>query len=123
MAKEVEQVTLSPEEQLLNDHVENLLKVVDPGHGVPLQQELSLRLEKTVNEFHDEIAEMIEELKTNSEERRKKLKELWEHRNDEKPAVQETVIEEEDPGEISAWEKRLEIKEKSKKYLINKTIR
>ncbi len=114
MAKEIEQDVLSPEEQLLKDQIDNLLEKVDPGHGEPLQVELAGRLDKTVSEFHDEVATMIESLKAGSDERRSKLKNLWEHRNDEEPIEEKTdavgKAPEEVPEEMSPWEKRLESK-------------
>nr|MBC8322058.1 hypothetical protein [Candidatus Neomarinimicrobiota bacterium] len=71
-------------------------------------------LEKTVNDFHADASEMIDNLKAKSEERRGELKNLWEHRNEE--SVQEKQPEasiekdDEEPAETSAWEKRLESK-------------
>ncbi len=118
-----EQEVLSPEEQLLKEQIEGLLEKVDPGHGEPLQVELAGRLDKTVNEFHDEVATIIEGLKASSDERRGKLKNMWEHRNDEIPVVKimDTVeevqeeVQEEFQEEISSWEKRLESKKAAEK--------
>lgn len=105
---------LTPEEQFVKEKVDTLLEKVDEGHGEPMQQELADRLEKTVNDFHTDASEMIDNLKTKSEERRGELKNLWEHRN--KETVQEKqpdVSNENDidkPVEMSQWEKRLESK-------------
>ncbi|MFQ6678447.1 MAG: hypothetical protein ACE5D0_09015 [Fidelibacterota bacterium] len=114
MAQDIEQEVISPEEKLLNEQIDNLLKNVDPGHGEPLQVELAGRFEKTVNDFHDEVASIIENIRNNSEEQRNKLKEMWDHRNEEKP---QRIAEptEEPTGEVSSWEKRLENKKTASK--------
>jgi len=125
MAEAPEQIKeLSPEEQFVKEKVDSLLEKVGEGHGEPMQQELADRLEKTVNDFHADASEMIDNLKSKSEERRGELKNLWEHRNEE--SVQEKQLEETNENEVeestesSAWEKRLEaksetVKEKPKK--------
>ncbi|HJL63224.1 MAG TPA: hypothetical protein QF484_05580 [Candidatus Marinimicrobia bacterium] len=111
--KQIEELT--PEEQFVKEKVDALLEKVGEGHGEPMQQELADRLEKTVNGFHADASEMIDNLKAKSEERRGELKNLWEHRNEdsvqEKQPKTETVDESvEEPAETSAWEKRLESK-------------
>ncbi len=125
MAKEIEQDVLSPEEQLLKEQIDGLLEKVDPGHGEPMQVELAGRLDKTVNEFHDEVATMIEGLKASSDERRSKLKDMWAHRNDEQPSKEKTDTPEEIPEEVSeemsSWEKRLESKKAANKGSKSKT--
>ena len=114
MAEEIEQVEeLSPEEQFVKDKVDALLEKVGEGHGEPMQQELSDRLEKTVNEFHEDTAAMIADLKTKSEERRGELKKLWAHRDDEQSAKPTSDAGEEAPADSSDLEKRLESKEDS----------
>ncbi|MCH7763190.1 MAG: hypothetical protein IIB95_05550 [Candidatus Marinimicrobia bacterium] len=117
MANKIKQEpdVLSPEEQLLKEQIEGLLEKVDPGHGEPLQVELAGRLDKTVTEFHEEVAAMIEDLKTGSDERRSKLKELWEHRNDEQPLEEKTEPMEEASAELTSWEERLESKKAAEK--------
>lgn len=117
-----EQDVLSPEEQLLKEQIDGLLEKVDPGHGEPMQVELAGRLDKTVNEFHDEVATMMEDLKTGSDERRGKLKELWEHRNDEQPIEEKTEAKEEAPAELTSWEERLESKKTAEKESKPKAI-
>ena len=93
--KQIEELT--PEEQFVKEKVDALLEKVGEGHGEPMQQELADRLEKTVNGFHADASEMIDNLKAKSEERRGELKNLWEHRNEdsvqEKQPETETVDE------------------------------
>ena len=113
MAEEREQEKeLTAEEQFVKEKVDALLEKVGEGHGEPMQQELAERLEKTVNEFQNESAKILADLKANSEDRRDELKKLWEHRNEEQLA-ESAGPEESQDLESSSWEKRLETKEKS----------
>ena len=113
MAEEREQEKeLTAEEQFVKEKVDALLEKVGEGHGEPMQKELAERLEKTLNEFHNESAEILADLKANSEDRRDELKKLWEHRNKEQLA-ESAGPEESQDLESSSWEKRLETKEKS----------
>ena len=113
MAEEREQEKeLTAEEQFVKEKVDALLEKVGEGHGEPMQKELAERLDKTVNEFHNESAEILADLKAKSEDRRDELKRLWEHRNEEQHAESADPEESQDL-ESSAWEKRLETKEES----------
>jgi len=107
--KQIEELT--PEEQFVKDKVDALLEKVTEGLGEPMQQELADRLENTVNDFHTDAADMIENLKTKSEERRGELKKIWEHRSDEQTAKPVSDSSEETPVDSSDWEKRIESKE------------
>lgn len=112
---------VKPTEQPAPEHVDrqkeylvekfgNLIKQIGDGYGKPLQEELINRLEKTISDFHEEVEEVIETLKNNSEERQRKLKELWEKGTiEEEP---ETDVESSDvpEPELSEWEKRIERK-------------
>ena len=113
MAEEIEQEKeLTAEEQFVKEKVDALIEKVGEGHGEPMQQELAERLEKTVNEFQNESAKILANLKAKSVDQRDELKKLWEHRNEEQPA-ESTGSEESEVRESSAWEKRLETKEVS----------
>ena len=113
MAEEREQEKeLTAEEQFVKEKVDALLEKVGEGHGEPMQKELAERLEKTLNEFHNESAEILADLKAKSEDQRDELKKLWEHRNEKQPAESASPEESQDL-ESSAWEKRLETKEES----------
>ena len=113
MAEEREQEKeLTAEEQFVKEKVDALLEKVGEGHGEPMQKELAERLEKTVNEFQNESAEILADLKANSEDRRDELKKLWEHRNKEQLA-ESAGPEESQDLESSSWEKRLETEEES----------
>ena len=73
MADVPEQIEeLTPEEKFVKEKVDGLFEKVGEGHGEPMQQELADRLEKTVTEFHADAADMIESLKSKSDERDRK---------------------------------------------------
>ena len=63
MAEGIEQEKeLTAEEKFVKEKVDSLLEKVGEGHGEPMQQELAERLEKTLNEFHHESAEILADL-------------------------------------------------------------
>ena len=112
---------IDPQKKYLMDQFGSLMEKVGDGFGIPLQEELVRRLEQTIADFHEEVTELLENLKDNSEKRHEKLKEIWEN--------QEHIIEdggeaEEDDGggaapeesgqELSDWEKRVEGMEEGK---------
>ena len=49
------------------DQFGNLMEQVGDGFGGPLQEELVSRLEQTIADFHEEVNEMLTNLKENSE--------------------------------------------------------
>jgi len=127
--KEVEDqaVSIDPQKKYLMDQFGVLMQKVGDGFGVPLQQELVRRLEQTIADFHEEVTEMMEKLKENSEKRHDKLKEIWENPDamvqNESAAGSEGSLEDspgepgsagdagdDSPEEMSDWEKRIEAK-------------
>lgn len=102
---------VDPQKQYLMDQFGNLMEQVGDGFGGPLQEELISRLEQTIADFHEEVNEMLANLKENSEKRHERLKEIWDNpdasidggggdETDDKP----------DGGseEMSEWEKKIE---------------
>ena len=79
--------------------------------GGPLQEELVNRLEQTIADFHEEVSEMMANLKENAEKRHEKLKEIW---NNPDAALVETDNQQNNSNvanseaEMSEWERRLE---------------
>ena len=101
---------VDPQQQYLMDQFGGLMDQVGDGFGGPLQEELIRRLEQTIADFHEEVNEMLGNLKDNSEKRHDRLKEIW---NNPDAAVDDDVPDEPDDGpgdeiEMSAYEKRLE---------------
>ena len=103
---------IDPQKQYLMDQFGDLMEQVGDGFGGPLQEELIRRLEQTIADFHEEVNEMLGNLKENSEKRHNRLKEIW--NNPEASSATETSEASADPeptsddSEMSEWEKKLE---------------
>ena len=100
---------VDPQKQYLIEQFGNLMEKVGEGYGGPLQEELIRRMEQTIDDFDEEVSEMLEHLRDNSVKRHEKLKEIWE--NPEQGSGQD---DNDVPGgsgaseDASDWEKRLE---------------
>ena len=102
---------LDPQKKYLMDQFGNLMEKVGDGFGGPLQEELIKRLEQTIADFHEEVSEMMANLKENAEKRHEKLKEIWNN-----PDASLEVVDNQDSqsgnsepeGEMSEWERKLE---------------
>ena len=109
---------VDPQKQFLMDQFGGLMEKVGEGYGGPLQEELIRRLEKTIEDFHEEVSGMLESLKESSEKRHEKLKEIWDNPDVEsasgngggsdEPHADES--DDDNGGELSDWEKRIEAK-------------
>ena len=53
----------------LNEKLDDLLQGINSSYGEELFNELVLRLERTINDFNEEISELTEAVKGNSEKR------------------------------------------------------
>lgn len=103
---------IDPQKQYLMDQFGNLMEQVGDGFGGPLQEELISRLEQTIADFHEEVNEMLDRLKNNSEKRHEKLKEIWNNPDEVLADSSESEIADDAPGlnteEMSEWEKKIE---------------
>ena len=109
---------VDPQKKYLMDQFGSLMEQVGEGFGGPLQQELIRRLEQTIADFHQEVNEMLTTLKDTSEKRHAKLKEIWDNPDSANNESDDTSkdeesntsseAKEEEPAELSDWEKRLE---------------
>ena len=103
--------TIDPQKKYLMDQFGNLMEKVGDGFGGPLQEELIKRLEQTIADFHEEVSEMMANLKENAEKRHEKLKEIWNNPDaslelaDSQSPKSDNV---EPSGEMSEWERKLE---------------
>ena len=103
--------SIDPQKKYLMDQFGNLMEKVGDGFGGPLQEELINRLEQTIADFHEEVNEMMANLKENAEKRHEKLKEIW---NNPDASVVEMDNQTKGPSndesvsEMSDWERRLE---------------
>ena len=108
--------------QFILEKMDEMVEGLGPGYGEALMGELVGRMEKTVAHFHDEVSEMLESLKTSSEEREQKLKKLVDaEAAGEEPSAAPASAEEvgtedssEAEQEMSEWEKRIEAKAEGK---------
>ncbi|MEE3152749.1 MAG: hypothetical protein VX279_02055, partial [Candidatus Neomarinimicrobiota bacterium] len=95
----------------LNDKLDDLLDGINASYGEELFNELVTRLERTINDFNDEISVLTEEVKGNSEKRAEIIHTLMEGQD---MAQTETTADEGqetsnlDSEILSEWEKRLE---------------
>ena len=97
---------VDPQKQYLIEQFGNLMEKVGEGYGGPLQEELIRRMEQTIADFDEEVSEMLENLRDNSEKRHEKLKQIWENpesTGDSQGNATSGVSE-----DSSDWEKRLE---------------
>ena len=107
---------IDPQKKYLMDQFGNLMEQVGDGFGGPLQEELIKRLEQTVADFHEEVTEMIENLKDNAEKRHETLKEIWNNpdagiEDVDNDSLSETSAQsstDNDNSEMSEWERKLE---------------
>ena len=100
---------VDPQKRYLMDQFGGLMEQVGEGFGGPLQEELNRRLEQTIADFHEEVSDMLTNLKDNSEKRHERLKEIWD--NPDAANDQSSDATDDDPvdaGEMSEYEKRIE---------------
>ena len=96
----------------LNEKLDDLLEGINSSYGEELFNELVLRLERTINDFNEEISELTEAVKGNSEKRAEIIHTLMEGSD----SVSTTQDSQDNIGEgsnldseiMSEWEKRLE---------------
>ena len=96
----------------LNKKLDDLLEGINSSYGEELFNELVLRLERTINDFNEEISELTEAVKGNSEKRAEIIHTLMEGsdsvsttQNSQDNAAEGSNL---DSEIMSEWEKRLE---------------
>jgi len=106
---------LTEQQKYVNEKVAVLLDQIGDEYGESLTQQLVQRLDTTVSDFHEEVTNLLSELKEKSVSRQERLRDAWQHRFDtppqtaEVPAVAPEGTPAEGPGDDSSdWEKRLE---------------
>ena len=97
----------------LNEKLDDLLEGINSSYGEELFNELVMRLDRTINDFNDEISQLTEAVKGNSDKRAEIIHTLMEgndsisnesnttHDNQEQSSNLDSEI-------MSEWEKRLE---------------
>ena len=96
----------------LNEKLDDLLEGIKSSYGEELFNELVIRLDRTINDFNDEISLLTEAVKGNSDKRAEIIHTLMEG-NDSistEPKTQENQGQSSnlDSEIMSEWEKRLE---------------
>lgn len=96
----------------LNEKLDDLLEGINSSYGEELFNELVLRLERTINDFNEEISELTEAVKGNSEKRAEIIHTLMEG-SDSISTTQNSQDDTEEGSNLdseimSEWEKRLE---------------
>ena len=108
---------LSESQKYVNEKVATLIDQIGDEYGESLTQQLVQRLDATVTDFHEEVTNMLSELKERTVSRQQKLRDAWDHRFDSKPesvasgaSSEITQVEGAAQGDVpgSEWEKRLE---------------
>ena len=96
----------------LNEKLDDLLEGINSSYGEELFNELVLRLERTINDFNEEISELTEAVKGNSEKRAEIIHTLMEGsdstatpQNSQDNTAEGSNL---DSEIMSEWEKRLE---------------
>ena len=100
-------------ESYLNEKLDNLLSGMDNVYGQVLLDELIIRLQRTLEDFNEEIESIVGGLKDSSERRNQIIHDLME--GNESVPIEDASDDQMssdtsglDTSEMSAWEKRLE---------------
>ena len=96
----------------LNEKLDDLLEGINSSYGEELFNELVMRLDRTINDFNDEISQLTEAVKGNSDKRAEIIHTLMEG-NDSVTNESNTQEGQEQSSNLdseimSEWEKRLE---------------
>ena len=96
----------------LNEKLDDLLEGINSSYGEELFNELVMRLDRTINDFNDEISQLTEAVKGNSDKRAEIIHTLMEgndsisnESNTNEDQAQSSNL---DSEIMSEWEKRLE---------------
>ncbi len=94
----------------LNDKLDDLLDGINASYGEELFNELVERLQRTIDDFNEEIANLTEEVKGNSEKRAEIIHTLMEGQDMSQSSspANDTTESNLDSEIMSEWEKRLE---------------
>ena len=116
---------VQPEEiqkSYLLENFEAIIEQIGEGYGAPLQEELIRRMEKTVAEFHEDVSDLVVQLKDQSEKRQNTLKQML-NSDDQKivDKIVDEVVDIPEEREMSDYERRLENMDSPKKDDQDKT--
>ena len=110
---------VQPEEiqkSYLLENFEAIIEQIGEGYGAPLQEELIRRMEKTVAEFHEDVSDLVVQLKDQSEKRQNTLKQMLNSDDQEiVDKIVDEVVDISEEREMSDYERRLENMDSPKK--------
>jgi len=96
----------------LNEKLDDLLEGINSSYGEELFNELVVRLDRTINDLNDEISQLTEAVKGNSDKRAEIIHTLMEGNdsitNESKTQEGQEQSSNLDSEIMSEWEKRLE---------------
>ena len=102
-------------EGYLQTKLDDLLDGINASYGQSLLDELMLRLEATIDDFNKEVDELMSSLKKSSEEKEKLIQQIKSGETikaasllDDSQVASDTNDNDEEPRELSEWEKKLE---------------
>ena len=70
---------LTEQQKYVNEKVAVLLDQIGDEYGESLTQQLVQRLDTTVSDFHEEVTNLLSELKEKSISRQERLRDAWQH--------------------------------------------
>ena len=100
--------------EYLNNKLDDLLPGMEAVYGQILLDELIIRLQRTLQDFSEEIEGIMGELKDSSERRNQIIHDLMEGKDqealdtDQDPKMENHEQSDSNTSEMSEWEKRLE---------------
>ena len=100
--------------EYLNKKLDDLLPGMEAVYGQILLDELIIRLQRTLQDFREEIEGIMGELKDSSERRNQIIHDLMEGKDqealdtDQDPKMENNEQSDLNTSEMSEWEKRLE---------------
>ena len=96
----------------LNEKLDNLHSGINNTYGQVLLDELVTRLQRTLDDFNEEVQEIVGDLKESSDRRNQIIHDLMEGKEatqlEDVPAAKSSDTSGLDTSEMSEWERRLE---------------
>ena len=96
----------------LNEKLDNLLSGINNTYGQALLDELVTRLQRTLDDFNEEVQEIVGDLKDSSDRRNQIIHDLKEGKeatqSEDVFAPESSDTSGPDTSEMSEWERRLE---------------
>ena len=92
----------------LNEKLDDVLVGINAVYGSILTDELITRMERTVIDFNDEIADVMGDIKDNADKKNQLLHDIIEGNVNVSDTSEDSPAPTADTDGLSAWEKKLE---------------